>query len=165
MGENIRCSTDGKNPEMTVGIDLGDRFSRYCVVNQDGEVIEEGRIQTTMAALERHFTGERQRIAMECGTHSQWVSRLLQGMGHELLVANARKVRAITESESKNDRNDAEKLARSRPTMCGCCRRFTYCAACTSNRRVVFQLEDVAQDYLRWAPRRRYPGRLRTNEC
>ena len=49
---------------------------------------------------------------MECGTHSPWVSRLLQGMGHEVLVANARKIRAITDSESKNDRNDAEKLAR-----------------------------------------------------
>ena len=49
---------------------------------------------------------------MECGTHSPWVSRLLQGMGHEVWVANARKIRAITASESKNDRNDAEKLAR-----------------------------------------------------
>jgi transposase len=112
MQEINRRSADGEKPEMTVGIDLGDRFSRYCVVNQDGEVIEEGRIQTTMAALERHFTGKRQRIAMECGTHSPWVSRLLQGMGHEVLVANARKVRAITGSESKNDRNDAGKLAR-----------------------------------------------------
>ena len=110
MQENIRHSAE--KPEMTVGIDLGDRFSRYCVVNQEGEVIEEGRVQTTMVALERHFTGERQRIAMECGTHSPWVSRLLQGMGHEVLVANARKVRAITDSESKNDHNDAEKLAR-----------------------------------------------------
>jgi transposase len=110
MQENIRRSAE--KPEMTVGIDLGDRFSRYCVVNREGEVIEEGRIQTTMVALERHFSGERQRIAMECGTHSPWASRLLQSMGHEVLVANARKVRAITDSESKNDRNDAEKLAR-----------------------------------------------------
>lgn len=112
MQENSRRSADGEKPGMTVGIDLGDRFSRYCVLNQEGEVIEEGRVQTTMTALERHFTGERQRIAMECGTHSPWVSRLLQGMGHEVVVANARKVRAITGSESKNDRNDAEKLAR-----------------------------------------------------
>jgi len=67
-------------PEMTVGIDLGDRFSRYCMVNGDGEVIEEGRMRTTGAALERHFAGEaRQRIALECGTHSPWVSRLLAG--------------------------------------------------------------------------------------
>src|SRR5208337_3001646 len=106
-------SMSAGKPLLTVGIDLGDRCSRYCIVNADGEVMEEGRIATTAAALERHFTGEaRQRIAMECGTHSPWVSRLLQGMGHEVWVANARKLRAITASESKNDRNDAEKLAR-----------------------------------------------------
>ena len=113
MRKSIRGSVEVEKPAITVGIDVGDRFSRYCVINGDGEVIEEGRIQTNGAALERHFAGEpRQRIAMECGTHSPWVSRLLQGMGHEVLVANARKVRAITGSESKNDRNDAEKLAR-----------------------------------------------------
>jgi hypothetical protein len=56
MGENIRCSTDGKNPEMTVGIDLGDRFSRYCVVNQDGEGISRGK------AADRH--GMRDAFAM-----------------------------------------------------------------------------------------------------
>ena len=49
---------------------------------------------------------------MECGTHSPWVSRLLAELGHQVIVANARKIRAITASESKNDRNDAEKLAR-----------------------------------------------------
>jgi transposase len=88
-----------------VGIDLGDRFSRYCVVNEAGEVMEEGRIATTTAALERHFAGEsRQRIVMECGTDSPWVSRLLRSLGHEVWVANARKIRAITASESKNDR-------------------------------------------------------------
>lgn len=100
-------------PGITVGMDLGDRYSHYCVLNQDREVIEEGRIATTKEALERHFAGEeRQRIALECGTHSPWVSRLLEGMGHEVVVANARKIRAITGSESKNDANDAEKLAR-----------------------------------------------------
>jgi transposase len=113
MKKSNRASVSAQKPLLTVGIDLGDRFSRYCVVNEEGEVIEEGRIQTTAAALERHFAGEaRQRIAMECGTHSPWVSRLLRSLGHEVWVANARKIRAITASESKNDRNDAEKLAR-----------------------------------------------------
>ena len=108
-----RPESKPEKPELTVGIDLGDRFSRYCVLNRAGEVIEEGRIQTTMAGLERHFAGQaRQRIALECGTHSPWVSRAFQAMGHEVWVANARQVRAITGSASKNDRNDAEKLAR-----------------------------------------------------
>lgn len=105
-------------PAVTVGIDLGDRFSHYCVLNEYSEVIEEGRMATTRAALEKHFRGEGgQRIAVECGTHSAWVSQLLEGMGHEVVVANARNIRAITGSESKNDRNDAEKLARFAATI------------------------------------------------
>lgn len=101
-----------ERPEITVGVDLGDRFSRYCVLNREGEVIEEGRIATNEAAWRKHFEGEgRQRIAMECGTHSPWVSRLLKRLGHQVIVAHARKVRAITENESKNDRQDAAMLA------------------------------------------------------
>jgi transposase len=112
-GKEVKQPAARRKPRLTVGIDLGDRFSHYCVLNESSEVIEEGRIATTVAALERHFSGEaRQRIALECGTHSPWVSRLLDRMGHEVVVANARKIRAITGSESKNDRNDAEKLAR-----------------------------------------------------
>jgi transposase len=100
-------------PEMTMGLDIGDRYSHYCLLNATGDVEEEGRIQSTEAALRRHLEGEpRMRIALECGTHSPWVSRLLTGLGHQVIVANARKIPAITGSESKNDRNDAEKLAR-----------------------------------------------------
>ncbi len=100
-------------PAITVGLDLGDRYSRYCLLNEECEVVEEGRIQSTETAFRRHFEGEpRQRIALECGTHSPWVSRLLQALGHQVIVANARKIPAITASQSKNDRNDAELLAR-----------------------------------------------------
>lgn len=108
-----RMETAKDKPAITVGLDLGDRYSRYCLLNGEGEVIEEGRIQSTEAAFRRHFQGEpRQRIALECGTHSPWVSRLLKTLGHQVIVANARKIPAITASESKNDRNDAELLAR-----------------------------------------------------
>ena len=100
-------------PEMTVGLDLGDRYSHYCLLNADAEVVEEGRIQSTEAALRRHFEGEPcLRIALECGTHSPWVSRLLKALGHQPIIANTRKIRAITASQSKNDKNDAEQLAR-----------------------------------------------------
>lgn len=102
-----------ERPVITVGLDLGDRFIHYCMLNQDGEAVEEGRMATNAAALRRHFEGEsRQRIAMECGTHSPWISRLLKQLGHQVMVANARKLRAISENESKNDRADAEMLAR-----------------------------------------------------
>ena len=100
-------------PALTVGLDLGDRYSHYCLLNEECEAVEEGRIQSTEAAFRRHFQGQpRQRIALECGTHSPWVSRLLNTLGHQVIVANARKIPAITASQSKNDRNDAELLAR-----------------------------------------------------
>lgn len=100
-------------PAMTVGLDLGDRFSQYCLLDAAGEVVEEGRIRSNQAAMQRHFEGEpRMRVALECGTHSPWVSRMLGELGHQVLVANARKIPAITASASKNDRNDAEQLAR-----------------------------------------------------
>jgi transposase len=102
-----------ERPQRTVGIDLGDRFSRYCVLNEEGDVIEEGRVRTSEEAFGRHWEGEvRQRVVMETGTHSPWVSRRLEGWGHQVIVANARKVRAISANESKNDRQDAEMLAR-----------------------------------------------------
>ena len=106
--------TAGQNqPLPVVGLDLGDRYSHYCLLNQQGDVVEEGRMQSTEGAIRRHLEGEpSMRIALECGTHSPWVSRLLKALGHQVIVANARKIPAITGSESKNDRNDAEKLAR-----------------------------------------------------
>jgi transposase len=96
-----------------VGLDLGDRYSHYCMLSGAGEMMEEGRMQTTTAAMEKHFGSEpRMRIALEAGTHSPWVSRLLKSYGHQVIVANPRKIPMLTKSESKNDRNDAEQLAR-----------------------------------------------------
>jgi transposase len=99
--------------KVTVGIDLGDRTSRFAVVDAAGEVIHEGGIATTRKAITQAFaTMPSCRIALEVGTHSPWVSRLLTGLGHEVLVANPRQLRAITESSRKNDRLDARMLAR-----------------------------------------------------
>jgi len=82
---------------MTVGLDLGDRYSHLCLIDQhSGEVIEEGRLRTSPEAFVRRFASEEpMRIAVETGTHSPWVSRLLRECGHEVLVANARKLRLI----------------------------------------------------------------------
>jgi len=102
-----------EKPERTVGLDLGDRFSHYCVLQEQGEVIEEGRIPTTEKGLRQQFAhGPRLRIALECGTHSPWVSRLLEQLGHQVIVANAREVHSITRSVSKSDPHDAQQLAR-----------------------------------------------------
>jgi transposase len=97
----------------TIGIDLGDRHSHFCVLDEAGEVLEEGRLTTTSAALRRRFAAMPPTwIAMEVGTHSPWVSQLLLEAGHEVIVANSRKLRMIFTNESKNDRLDSEQLAR-----------------------------------------------------
>ena len=111
--QQLAMETMKEKPGMTVGLDLGDRYSHYCLLNEECEVMEEGRIRSTASAFRGHFKGEpRLRIALECGTHSPWISRMLQELGHQVIVANPRKIPAITSSASKNDRNDAELLAR-----------------------------------------------------
>jgi transposase len=87
-----------QQPRMTVGLDLGDSYSYLCLIDTlSGEVVEEGRLRTTPEALRRRFaSGPSLRIAIETGTHSPWVSRLLEECGHEVLVANARKLRLIS---------------------------------------------------------------------
>jgi hypothetical protein len=84
-------------PKLTAGLDLGDKHSYLCLIDQQsGEVMEEGRLRTTPEALRRRFASEpSMRIAIETGTHSPWVSRLLEECGHEVLVANSRKLRLI----------------------------------------------------------------------
>lgn len=97
----------------TIGIDLGDRFSHFCALDGEGSVVGEGRVATTPAAMELEFKSvSRKRIAIEAGMHSPWLSRLLKRLGHEVLVANPRKLRLIYENQRKSDRVDAEYLAR-----------------------------------------------------
>jgi len=102
-----------QQPKMTAGLDLGDRHSYLCLIDtQSGEVMEEGRLRTNPEALRRRFASERPlRIAIETGTHSPWVSRVLEECGHEVLVANARKLRLIYANKRKTDEIDAENLA------------------------------------------------------
>jgi transposase len=101
-------------PRTTGGLDLGDRYSYLCLIDtQSGESLEEGRLRTSPEALRRRFASERpMRIAIETGTHSPWVSRILEECGHEVLVANSRKLRLIYASKRKTDEADAENLAR-----------------------------------------------------
>jgi transposase len=95
----------------TVGIDLGDKMSRYCMVNREGEVVEEGSFRNQVSSIETHFNGEPRRIALEAGGQSAWISRELKRLGHEVIVANARQLKWITASDTKNDPVDARKLA------------------------------------------------------
>jgi transposase len=111
-----RPMSDGsrQQPKMTAGLDLGDKYTYLCLIDtESGEVIEEGRLRTTPEALGRRFSSEQPlRVAIEAGTHSPWVSRLLKECGHEVLVANPRKTRLIYANKHKTDELDAESLAR-----------------------------------------------------
>jgi transposase len=112
---------DGSNqqPKVTAGLDIGDKYSYLCLIDQEsGQVIEEGRLSTTPEAFRRRFASEQpMRIAIDAGTHSPWASRVLEGCGHEMLVANARKLRLIYSNKRKTDEVDAENLARLDPKL------------------------------------------------
>ncbi|HEU4420142.1 MAG TPA: IS110 family transposase [Planctomycetota bacterium] len=100
-------------PDLTIGIDLGDRHSDLCAIERGGEILEESRMQTTPRAFRQRFSSmPPARIAIEVGTHSPWVQALLTELGHEVVVANPRKLQAIYKSNRKCDRRDAEQLAR-----------------------------------------------------
>jgi transposase len=95
------------------GIDLGDVWSHYCTLNEDGEVVDRGRFRTTPKAIEKWFKDlPPTRVAMEAGVHSIWISEQLQEFGHEVIVANVRELWVISHSDRKSDQVDAEKLAR-----------------------------------------------------
>src|SRR5919112_1210197 len=104
-----------EHPHMTAGLDIGDRYSYLCLIDTDsGEIMEEGRLRTSPETFKWRFASERppMRIAIEAGTHSPWVSRVLEECGHEVLVANPRKLRLIYSNKRKTDEIDAENLAR-----------------------------------------------------
>jgi transposase len=103
-----------QQPKVTAGLDLGDKYSYLCLIDTaSGAIMEEGRLRTSPETFKRRFASERpMRIAIEAGTHSPWVSRVLEECGHEVLVANPRKLRLIYANKRKTDEIDAENLAR-----------------------------------------------------
>jgi transposase len=98
----------------TVGIDIGDTRSHFCMVSVEGEVLERGTVTTDRPALRTFFARlpGRCRVVLEVGTHSPWMYRAGVAAGHEVLVCNARKLKLLTQNERKRDRKDAEILAR-----------------------------------------------------
>jgi transposase len=97
----------------TIGLDLGDQRSQVCVLDQAGEVLSEFTVPTTPSSIEREFGRFAPScVVLETGTSANWVHDLLTALGHEAVVANARKVRAISANERKSDVRDARMLAR-----------------------------------------------------
>ena len=102
-----------KGGELSIGVDVSDKYSHICVIDRDGEILEESRIPTKRSAFEKRFSMcSPALIAIEAGTHSPWIDQLLRDLGHDVLVANPRKLRVIYENESKDDKIDAQMLAR-----------------------------------------------------
>lgn len=113
LKEEVRGPGGESSASITIGIDLGDRTSQFCILDEAGTVIDEGRLTTTAESFRRRFGRlPAAVIAIEVGTHSPWVSRLLKQLGHEVLVANARKLRMIYDNRRKQDKVDARMLAR-----------------------------------------------------
>jgi len=103
MGENVAVASG-----WTIGLDLGDRHMG-CVLSTSGEVLETFSVKTTMSALGRMIAGfESSRVVLEVGTHCPWVSHLVEKVGHEVIIANPRRVRLMGENDSKTDEVEAQ---------------------------------------------------------
>lgn len=97
----------------TIGCDLGDRFTYTCRLDKSGKVVERQRVATTPAKMEPFFQSQpKSLVVLEVGTHALWVLRLAAAAGHKVVVANPRQLPLIFKSDTKTDRNDAERLAR-----------------------------------------------------
>lgn len=97
----------------TLGLDLGDRKTHFALLDVQGRVVERGVAATTREALRGRFASlPPSRVVLEVSTHSRWVSSLFGQLGHTVIVANARQVKAVSGNPRKSDRVDAELLAR-----------------------------------------------------
>jgi len=107
-------SAPGPNRDrLTVGVDLGDQWSNYCILGLEGETLAEGQWRTTREDVASFFGAlSAARVIFEVGTHSAWVREVVVGCGHEVLVANPRLMEGTKRRKRKNDRLDAQKLAR-----------------------------------------------------
>src|SRR6266567_3922733 len=112
--ENRRGNTVGPNRDrLTVGVDLGDRWSQYCILGLEGETLAEGQLRTTQEGVREFFQALTvARVVIEVGTHSAWVQDVITEWGHEVLVANPRLMEGSKRRKRKSDRIDANKLAR-----------------------------------------------------
>jgi transposase len=113
-GEEQQQGIPGPNRDrLTVGVDLGDRWSSFCILGLDGEKLTEGELRTTQEDFAEFFQSmAAARVVMEVGTHSAWVRDVVASCGHEVLVANPRQMEGPKRRKRKNDRIDAHKLAR-----------------------------------------------------
>jgi transposase len=99
--------------QAVIGVDLGDRSSQLCRLDREtGAILEEKPLSTTSASFQRYFAGASPcLVIVESGTHTPWVRRLLESLGHQVITANPSKVHLIASSKRKSDERDARCLA------------------------------------------------------
>ena len=113
LGRDERDAVRPNLDRLTVGVDLGDQWSNYCILGLGGETLGEGQFRTRRQEVGEFFQGLAiSRVVIEVGTHSAWVREVIAGLGHEVLVANAQRMEGSKRRRRKNDRIDAAKLAR-----------------------------------------------------
>lgn len=114
---------------LTTGLDLGDDTTHLCTVDASRQVVHRARFATTRGEFRRHFAGQpSQRVVLEAGSQSLWISHLLKELGHDVLIVDARRTKLITEGDRKTDKRDAETLARLAlgvPELLGCSQHRT----------------------------------------
>jgi transposase len=100
-------------PELTIGLDLSDRSFQFCELNAQGEIVNEGQLKLDRATLRKYLAAQAQaRVALETGGQSAWVKQVIEELGHEAVVANARELQAVTGRSHRTDHHDARQLAR-----------------------------------------------------
>lgn len=100
------------NTHIIIGMDLGDRHHIAVVLDENGSEVSVSKVTNTKSAIMRYFSSyKRATIAIEAGTHSPWISALLEDMGGTVYVGNPRKLRLIWDSHDKSDERDARMLA------------------------------------------------------
>lgn len=114
MKKNTKTVAWQQEEGVVIGMDLGDQESQLCVLGADHEIRQEVRVRMTTPALQAWFgaVNKRALVVMEAGSHSPWVSRLVEALGHGVVVADPRRLRLISASDKKNDAEDARMLAR-----------------------------------------------------
>lgn len=102
-----------QSSSLTIGVDLGDQKSHVCLLSPEGEVCKREQLKTERADLNEYFSASpKATVVLEAGSQSPWISRLIESRGHQVIIANPAQVRLIHGTRRKNDRLDAEKLAR-----------------------------------------------------
>jgi transposase len=100
-------------PELTIGLDLSDRSFQFCELNAKGEIVKEGQLKLNRTSLRKYLAAQpKARVALETGGQSAWVKPIIEELGHQAVVANARELEAVTGRSHRSDHHDARQLAR-----------------------------------------------------